>query len=98
MLKIVSVCAAIILAAAFSTSADARNGHGGNRGGSIGGFKGASVGGYRGNVSGFRGPTMSGARYATAPYRGGMYRSGAGSGRYAYGTNRSAASPPSACV
>ena len=83
MLKIVSVCAAVILAAAtftFSTSADAQKGHGGNRGGSIGGFKGASVSGYRGNVSGFRGPTMSGARYATAPYR-----SGVGSGRYVYG-------------
>jgi hypothetical protein len=89
MLKIVSVCAAVILAAAtFSSSADARNGHGGNRGASIGGFKGASAGGYRGNVSGFRGPTMSGARYATAPYSGGMYRSGVGSGRYAYGGSR----------
>jgi hypothetical protein len=88
MLKIVSVCAALILAAAtFSTSAVAQKG--GYFGGgkmSFGGFKGASVGGYRGpSVSGFRGPTMSGARYAAAPYRGGMYRSGVGSGRYVYG-------------
>ena len=83
MFKIVSVCAALILAAiTFSTSADARNGHGGGRGGSFGG--GVSVGGHRGpGVSGFRGPAVSGARY-----QGGMYRSGAGSGRYVYGGSR----------
>jgi hypothetical protein len=88
MLKMVSVCAALILAAtAFSTSADARNGHGGGRGGSFGGM---SAGGYRGaNVGGFRGPAISGgARYATAPYRAGMYRSGVGSGGYMYGGAR----------
>ena len=84
MLKIVSICAAVILAAAtYSSSADARNGHGG-RGASVGGFRGASVGGYRGaNISGFRTPVMS-----AAPYRGGMYRSAAGSGRYVYGGSR----------
>ncbi len=69
MLKIASVCAALILAgAAFSTSAEARfgggGGHVGGFGGHVGGF-GGHVGSFGGHVGGFSGARMgsfSGAR------------------------------------
>jgi hypothetical protein len=93
MLKIGSICAALILAmAAFSTSAEARGGHGGH-GGFSGGFKGASVGGFRGaSIGSFRG--IGGRSFAAAPYRGarvgtlggrGIYRGAVGPSRYSYG-------------
>jgi hypothetical protein len=73
MLKNVSICAALILAAAvFAGSAEARQGFGGGR--SMGGFGGARMGGFSGaRMSGF-----SGARFA------GSGRMGiAGRGRFA---------------
>jgi hypothetical protein len=60
MLKSVSICAALLLAAAvFADSAEARQGFGGGRGFSgarVGGFSGARMGGFSGaRMSGFSG-------------------------------------------
>jgi hypothetical protein len=101
MLKIASVCAALILSgAAFSTSAEARfGGHGGSVGGfggHVGGFSGARMGSFSGaRFSGARVGTFSGARVGAVRYGGariatyggrGLYRGGyVGAGRYAYG-------------
>jgi hypothetical protein len=87
MSKIVSICAALILAAAaFSTSAEAQRVGGGAHfgGGRGGGFSGARVGGTHfsgprvGGFSGarvggahFSGPRVGGARIGAAPIRGG---------------------------
>ena len=83
MLKSVSICAALILAAAvFADSAEAR--HGGFGGGrSMGGFGGARMGGFSGaRMSGFSGARMS----VAGPGRMGF----AGPGRFAepLGTSR----------
>ena len=76
MLKSVSICAALILAAAvFANSAEAR--HGGFGGGrSMGGFGGARMGGFSGaRMNGFSGARMS----VAGPGRMGF----AGPGRFA---------------
>ena len=60
MLKNVSICAALLLAAAvFADSAEARQGFGGGR--SMGGFSGARMGGFSGaRMGGFSGARMGG--------------------------------------
>jgi hypothetical protein len=92
MLKIVSICAALIFAAAaFSTSAEAqRGGRGGGAhfggGARFGGFSGARVGGAH-----FAGARVGGAHIGAAPIRGGrvatsrgIYTGSIGPGRYHY--------------
>ncbi|MGB8575832.1 MAG: hypothetical protein WCD56_04605 [Pseudolabrys sp.] len=92
MLKIVSMCAALVLAAAaFSTSAEAQK-HGGFGGGARmgghGGFGGgARIGGMGGvsRMGGISGPRMGGPRIGAYGGRG-IYRGGVGPGRIgAYG-------------
>ena len=92
MLKILSMCAALILAtAAFSTSAEAQRGHGGrSMGGVGGGARIGSMGGSIGRVGSFSGariagPGRMGAYGGRAVYSGGRYYGG---GRYAYGYGR----------
>ena len=67
MLKIASICAALILAVtAFSTSAEAQRGHGGVR---AGGFSGARMGGAHfggARVGSFGGARMGGAHFGGA--------------------------------
>ena len=87
MLKSVSMCAALILAAAVcADSAEARQGFGGG-GRSMGGFGGARMGGMSGfsgaRMSGFSGPRMSGFRSARAMTVAGPGRF-AGPGRVAW--------------
>lgn len=90
MVKIVSMCAALVLAAAaFSTSAEAQRGsHGG--GARMGGahFSGARVGSFGGaRMGGMAGPGRIGAYGGRAVYSGGRYAGGYGRGygyRYPY--------------
>ena len=87
MLKSVSICAALILAAAvFADSAEAR--HGGFGGGrSMGGFGGARMGGFSGaRMNGF-----SGARAMSRcwPWENGIRRSGQVRWSYAHGSGPS---------
>ena len=64
MLKSVSICAALVLAAAvFADSAEARQGFGGGRG--MGGFCGARMGGWSGARMG---GDFSGAREGARPW------------------------------
>ena len=92
MLKSVSICAALFLAAAvFSDSAEARQGFGGGRsmGGSsgarMGGFSGARMGGFSGaRMGGFSGARMGGFSGARAMTVAGPGRMGiAGPARFA---------------
>ncbi len=80
MLKIASLCAALILAgAAFSTSAEARfGGHVGGFGGHVGSFGGARMGTF----SGARMGTFSGARMGAFSYRGARMATYGGRGFY----------------
>ena len=96
MLKIASICAALILAtAAFSSPAEAQRGHfGGGAGmGGAGHFGGARVGGMggigrMGGISGARMGGIAGPGRIGALGGRGIYRGGVGPGRYAYGYGR----------
>ena len=92
MLKSVSICAALILAAAaFSTSAEAQRGHGGARSGMssgigrMGGISGPRMGGPSIGAHGGRGIYRGAVGPRIGSYGGrGIYRGG----RYAYGYGR----------
>jgi hypothetical protein len=84
MLKSVSICAALVLAAAvFADSAEARQGFGGGH--SMGGFSGARMGGWSGaRMGGWSGARMGGWSGARAMHVAGPGRMGiSGPGRFA---------------